>query len=225
MKVKAMLIGDPGVGKTHTCVNVAQVVPSIILDTDDGAEEIVQKLNADVTVYPCLTWNEFVNNLRIAVKTDARLVIIDSLTELKNMIKWHIKNKIVQKGEFYIGGVERDEPKKIADKDLFVLTWELHPPVYDKVRDVLRAILSSGKSYMITYHPAEKSSKGEVHLLNEWKRICNIVARVDYDTVTIEKDRFWNLKELSRNDFIEYLKTLITAENMDETKEFIEGLI
>ena len=228
MLVKMLMIGESGIGKTHTCVEIAKVIRAALIDVDDGATEIIQKLNADsITRLNGSSYKNFVISLKQALQSDCDLIIIDSLTELKEVIKRHIKDKILQKGEFYIGGIERDEPRKVADRDLFILTWELHPPVYDAIRDIMRIINSSGKSFIFTYHPpfSDKLSQGEAKILSELKRLSNIVVQITTDNVTILKDRFMNLKELDRSDFIDYLKTIITADHISKVKEFTEGLI
>lgn len=226
MIAKILMIGESGIGKTHTCIEICKVTNSILIDVDDGAEEIIQKLNANVQRLSGATYTNFAKSLKQALKSNADMVIIDSLTELKEIIKRHIKDKIIQKGEFYVGGIERDEPKKIADKDLFVLTWELHPPVYDTIRDIMRAINASGKSYIFTYHPpfSEKLSQGEAKLLSELKRLSNIVVNLTTDSVLIKKDRFANLKELDRSEFIEYVRTIITSDDISKILEFAENL-
>ena len=227
--VKVLMIGESGVGKTHTCVEVSKVIKSIIIDVDEGAEPIIQKLNAEETVQKLdgTPYSTFIRSLKQAVQSDAEMIIIDSLTELKEVIKRHIKEKILQKGEFFIGGVERESPKRIADPDLFVLTWELHPAVYDKIRDIMRFINSAGKSFIVTYHPpvGDKVSQGEAKMLAELKRITDIMVQVTQDNMLIKKDRFFNLKELSREDFIEYLRRILQAEHISEVKEFVDSLI
>jgi len=229
MLVKVLMIGESGIGKTHTCVEVSKVIKSVIIDVDNGAEPIIQKLNAEETVQRLdgTPYTTFLQSLKLAIKSDAEMIIIDSLTELKEVIKRHIKDKILKKGEFFIGGVERETPKRIADPDLFVLTWELHPAVYDNIRDIMRAINSAGKSFIVTYHPpaGDKVSQGEAKILSELIRITDIVVQVTQDDIMIKKDRFFNLKRLSKSDFIEYLRRILQAKHINEVKDFVDSLI
>jgi len=222
MIVKMLLVGNSGAGKTHMCVEIAKVTKAALIDVDQGAEEIIQKLDAESVVRLSGTpFQTFVQSLNTAIKS-ADMIIIDSVTELKLAIAQYIKNKVMEKGEFYVGGVQRDEPKKIADKDLFVLVWELYPVIYDRIRDITRFINSKEKSYIMTYHPPfDKASKGEVEMFTELVRISNITAYVSEgdDRVMIKKDRFFNFKEMSRDEFINYVKILLESKHIKEAKE------
>ncbi len=219
MITKVLLVGEPGAGKTHTCVEICKVTKAVLLDVDGGAEPIIQKLGAeDIERIDATSYSKFIKGLKQAVSSDADVIIVDSMTELKEVIKRHIKSKILQKGEFYIGGIERDEPKKVSDPDLFLVTWELFPVIYDKLRDIIRSINSAGKSAIFTYHPQTKVSKGEANILLELKRIVDIVAEISEDTVILKKDRILNLGSITQEEFIDYIKKIISAENIKEVE-------
>ncbi len=219
MIVKMLMIGASGVGKTHNCVKIAKAVGGHLIDVDNKATEIIQKLEADEVVRRLdgTPFNIFLKSLKESLNDNTPLIIIDSLTELKDIIKRHVKNKIISKGEFWMGGVERQETTKI-DPDLFVITWELHPIIYDKIRDIMKAINSSKKSYIVTYHPPiQQASKGDIQMLNELKRINNMTVTVNEDTVVIKNDVFLNRKgEMPIDEFIDYVQQLLKANHIKE---------
>jgi len=219
MRLKMLMVGQSGTGKTHLCVNIGKAVKTVILDVDEKADVIVSKLDAEdtVTVMSGTPFTTFMDSLKKAINSDAELIVVDSLTELKDIIKRWLKNKILARGEFYIGGVERKETTKI-DPDTFLITWELHPVIYDRIRDIMKAINSAGKSFIFTYHPpTEAASKGEIKMLQELKRICNMTVFVDKDTVNIKTDLFCdNTGNMTANSFIEYVRKIITANSVKE---------
>lgn len=226
MLLKMLMVGESGTGKTHLCCKIAKVTRSVLFDVDVKAESIIQKIDKEgnirrIPVEESGNTSAFVNFLNllkpVLKSDDVDLVIIDSLTELKELIKRHIKNKIVTKGEFWVGGVERTEAKKI-DPDLFVLTWELHPPVYDRIRDIMEAINTSGKSFIVTYHPPhEKASSGEIKMLQELKRKCNMVVTTDGNSVSLKNDTFLNPRgEMGIEQFVTYVRSVLKAKSMDE---------
>jgi len=222
MMVKLMLIGEPGAGKTHFSIEVAKVTGAYVIDVDEGAEPIRQKLKADnITILHGTPWSTFVNSLKTAVRSDTPMIIIDSLTELKEIIKKHIKDKAVQSGKFYLQGMHE---KAIQDPDTFIVTWELHPTIYDKIRDVMRTINSAHKSFIVTYHPPlGQSSKGEVKIFKEIIRICDIVAKIDRDTVQIKKDRFFDLNgDYSTDYFVQVIKAILSYDNYDDILKAME---
>ena len=225
MIIKLLMIGDSGVGKTHLCCEIARDLNAALIDVDMKAEPIIGKIAPDITRYTVegdTPFISFLEKLKIVLKSDVDIVIIDSLTELKDLIKRYVKSKIVSRGEFWVGGVERTDssPKKI-DPDLFVVTWELYPIIYDKIRDIFKAINTKNKSFIVTYHPPiEKASKGEIQMIQELKRICNMVITVAPESVTLVNDTFLNPRgEMSRETFIKYIDKIIKAESMGDLDE------
>jgi len=214
MLVKILLYGDSGAGKTHLSVEIAKAVDAILIDCDEGAEPIIQKLKANIVRLHGTPYTTFLQSLSTAVKTDKQMIIIDSLTEFIELAKRYIKEKAVRAGRFYLQGMHE---KPINDPDTFIVTWELTPSVYDKVRDVMRIINSSRKSFIVTYHPPIAKSQGQINLFKEIVRLCDIVALVSRDTVRIQKDRFLDrIGETTSQRFIEYVRSLLRADNLEE---------
>ncbi len=215
MIVKVLIYGDSGSGKTHLSVEIAKAVDAVLIDCDEGAEPIIQKLKADnVMRLHGTPYTTFLSSLSTAVKTDKKMIIIDSLTEFMELAKRYIKEKAVRAGRFYLQGMHE---KPIQDPDTFIVTWELTPSVYDKVRDVMRVINSAHKSFIVTYHPPTTRSQGQVNLFKEVVRLCDIVVLVSRDTVRIQKDRFFDrIGEMSSKEFVEYVRSLLVAERLDE---------
>ena len=215
MIAKILLYGDSGAGKTHLSVEIAKAVDAILIDCDEGADAIIQKLHAEsIMKLHGTPYTTFLQSLSTAVKTDKQMIIIDSLTEFIELAKRYIKEKAVRAGRFYLQGMHE---KPINDPDTFIVTWELTPSVYDKVRDVMRLINSSRKSFIVTYHPPTTKSQGQINLFKEIVRLCDIVALVSRDTVRIQKDRFLDrIGEMTSQRFIEYVRSLLRADNLEE---------
>ncbi len=221
MKLKMLMVGESGVGKTHACIKIAKEsnIKTDLIDVDEKADIIIDKLDAheyvnrlDGTPFPT-----FIKSLDIATKSSSHIVVVDSLTELKDIIKRYIKEKILLKGEFYMGGIERKETTKI-DRDTFIVSWELHPVVYDRVRDIIKKLNSAGKSFIMTYHPpTERASAGEIKMLREIKRICNMTVSVDKSTVDIKTDLFCDkVGTMDTEDFVKYVADIVSSNSVKE---------
>jgi len=219
MRLKMLMVGPSGAGKTHLCVNIGKAVKTIILDVDEKADIIVSKLDAEdtVTVLRGTPYTAFMESLKKAISSDAELIVVDSVTELKDTIRRFIKYKIQTKGEFYVGGVERKEATKI-DPDTFILTWELYPALYDKIRDIMKAVNDTGKSLIMTYHPPPSNpSKGEMSMLRELKRLCTMTVSVSKKTVDVQADVYCdNTGSMTSDSFVEYVRKIITANSVKE---------
>lgn len=221
MLLKLLLLGQTNTGKTHLAVEMAKEINAKLIDVDDKALEPMQKLDAEDSVERLYgnPWNDFISSLKRANQSDADMVIIDSVTELSEVIKQFIKQEIIKEGEFHAGGVHREKGQSI-NPNTMLLTWEMHPTVYSKIRGVRESLKSNRKSFILTYHPPpDKASKGEINMLRGLKRVSKIVAKVGKDVVNIESDLFLNKEgEMSREDFINYCKSIIHASNIKEIK-------
>lgn len=209
MLVKIMLYGNEGTGKTHLSVEIAKELGAILIDVDEGADPIIRKLNAKNKVKKLhgTPYTQFEKALHEALRSNAPMIIIDSLTELMEQIKTYIVDKAVRTGRFYLQGMHE---KVIQDPDMFMVTWELHPTIYDKIRRIMRKVISSHKGYIVTYHPPVTESKGKIAMFREIARIVDIVAGVNQKEVVIKKDRFDNrLGTMTTEEFIEYVRGIL----------------
>jgi len=126
VKEKILLKGFTGTGKTYTAVKIAEVLLErgekvVAVDTEDGMGKDLLKLPEELlehlTLHICGNYNEFRKALDTLKGGDNKLVIVDSLSHLKDYARREARLRLLRDGKFYMG----EKTVKIDNPDTYTL--------------------------------------------------------------------------------------------------------
>src|SRR6266446_2325440 len=87
---KGLLYGVSGVGKTFIAAQIAKLAgPVVFIDSEDGTKEL------DVARYSVSTWQELEEAVNLVEKSDAKVVVLDSIDWIEKLLT----RKVCEKGD------------------------------------------------------------------------------------------------------------------------------
>ena len=155
IKEKILLVGDTGVGKTYTCVKVAEFVAGhgkkvVYIDTERGAGRELETLSDEVleniTYVDAPEWDSLE---RAIFRNDSCfLKILDGISEVFVASKFWLEDRFISKGKYQVGESEIE----ITDREVFTLPWQSYSKVYDFVRRSCHELVKQSPHIIVTTH-------------------------------------------------------------------------
>lgn len=156
IKEKILLMGDSGVGKTYTCVRLANLVAGagkkvVYIDPEFGAERELDLLsdevlkNVELKIVP--RWEMI--KPAIEANDDCFLKILDGISEVFDASMHYLEQRFLAQGKYVAG----DKEQVINDKETFVLPFVAYPRVYEDVKIACNKLIEQKPHIICTAHP------------------------------------------------------------------------
>ena len=228
--MKVLLKGETGTGKTFISLYFSRYFKTVYFDTEKGTELWLEeefkdlKENKQFKVFDMSTWLGSSVNL---VGVD--LVVIDSISELMEVYKDFLQNKIRAERKFPLptatGIVDLDY--KGYDPDMIVLPAQVYQLLYDNVINFVTNCIRCAKHVIATLHPIETrqlsfdgkviESHGRKSFVQSLNRKFDVIISLrNPEEGYLEKSRGKVVKEKKINP-IEYLKNLFGVDRDEES--------
>lgn len=139
-KLKVMIYGPPGVGKTHFCATAGEC---LLIDVDSGSRTLVGTKNVDVLEYVSIEQVEaIVEYMRKGDPAFAKYetIAFDTLSTLQ------MKNLDSQ--------LQRQS--KTAGMPIYKADWDIYGEMTQRLRSLMMAFRSIDKNLIVTCHSTEK---------------------------------------------------------------------
>jgi len=195
-KVKVLLVGDSGTGKTYSVVRAAveSGKKTLFIDTEFGAIEEFASMGYEgdeVEYVPASNYEDVVD----AVKRigEFEMVVLDSLDDVVRMKIVHLENKFIELGYYVIG----DRKVVIKNPECFVLPWNFYPSVYSDVVRIVYNIIDSKVDVVVTTKEFGES-ESKKNLLEVVKAKFDSVIKLDREVVGDGNTVFYGVVEKNR---------------------------
>lgn len=225
-KIKILLEGDTGSGKTYTAVKLAVLLAKggkkvKYIDTEYGAtEEFILEVEG--------VSEEVIDNIEYVVSSRFReimdaftefegfdYVILDGLDDLYYTNIEYIENKIVTAGS-YING---DRVIAVKDLDTFSLPWNMYSIVYARLTGSLYKLLNSNCNFIVCFKSlgtSDSKMKIEERIKAKFDTVISLEKLKKGNSVKwrgrIEKNRGKSLEDVVIADVVGSLKKKVVGD-------------
>ena len=163
-KVKILIEGNSGSGKTYTAIHSLKYIkaPILYIDIDDGASfELLTLSDEELEHFELVratTYDELMNILN-DIPNNVYTVVIDLLHPLiRDMCRTHVKNQLLKVGYYYHG----EKKIYIEDKNTFDLKGFLYGIANNREKDILWKLRKLPQNIVCLSHPLEDKDRNMV---------------------------------------------------------------